>query len=275
MATGDGQAGELADGREVVRLHEVHGRERRVQRAVLAADRQVALGEIQVPHLASAARRRTESDAAGVGEEVEHRLAGTVGLHPATGVAQVEEEQRVLAGVAATYPVVQAPFVAHQILQSGGLGLVDRVAAVDPGIALGAVVVDQQQLFAEECVHRSGQLQQGLALHWLVEALHHQLRTVAVDGQARDAFLAAVEEPVAIGALGMEFGQQRLAGVEGGAQRLEESGGHARRLTEKGAQFNKGRGRRGPGRPHPCSTGRQPHASACTMHGTVAHGPAQ
>ncbi|MNO86880.1 hypothetical protein D3C76_782950 [compost metagenome] len=53
-----------------------------------------------------------------------------------------------------------------------------------------------------------------------------------------------MEQPVAIGALGMQFGQQRLAGVEGGAQRLEESRGHARRLVEGGRSLAKGPRRR-------------------------------
>jgi hypothetical protein len=41
-----------------------------------------------------------------------------------------------------------------------------------------------------------------------VEALHQQLRTVAVDGQAAGAFLAAVEQPIAIGALGVQLVEQ-------------------------------------------------------------------
>ncbi|MCY1355927.1 hypothetical protein D9M69_423650 [compost metagenome] len=49
-----------------------------------------------------------------------------------------------------------------------------------------------------------------------------------------------MEQPVAIGALGLQFGQQRLAGIEGGAQRLEESRGHARRLLEGARSLAKG-----------------------------------
>ncbi|MCY1548809.1 hypothetical protein D9M68_849420 [compost metagenome] len=93
-------------------------------------------------------------------------------LHPAAGIAQVEEQQRVLAGMAAAYPVVQSPFVPDQVFQRGGFGLVDRVAAIDPGIALGTVVVDQQQLLAEAFVDGGGQCQQGLALQRLVKTLH-------------------------------------------------------------------------------------------------------
>ncbi|MNO86881.1 hypothetical protein D3C76_782960 [compost metagenome] len=172
VATSDGQAGELANGREIVGLHEAHRRQFRVQRGVFAADCQVALGEVQVPYLGSPAGGRAKADAAGVGEEVEHRLAGAVALHPAAGIAQVEEEQRVLAGMAAAHAVVQPPLVADQILQCGGFGLIDRVAAIDPGIALGAVVVDQQQPLAEVFIDGGGQGQQSLALQRLVETLH-------------------------------------------------------------------------------------------------------
>ncbi|MNN65486.1 hypothetical protein D3C81_1809920 [compost metagenome] len=142
--------------------------------------------------------------------------------------------------MAAAYPVVQSPFVPDQVFQRGGFGLVDRVAAIDPGIALGTVVVDQQQLLAEAFVDGGGQCQQGLALQRLVKTLHQQLRAVAVHRQAGCAFLAAMEQAVAVGALGMQFGQQRLAGIEGGAQRLEESRGHARRLLEGARSLAKG-----------------------------------
>ncbi|MNO06950.1 hypothetical protein D3C81_2289450 [compost metagenome] len=74
--------------------------------------------------------------------------------------------------MAAAHAVVQPPFVADQILQCGGFGLIDRVAAIDPGIALGAVVVDQQQPLAEVFIDGGGQGQQRLALQRLVETLH-------------------------------------------------------------------------------------------------------
>jgi len=64
--------------------------------------------------------------------------------------------------------------------------------------------------------------QQFIAAELLVKALHQQLRAIAVDGQATGAFLAAVEQAVAVGALGMQFGQQGLAMIEGGAQRLTQ-----------------------------------------------------
>lgn len=73
------------------------------------------------------------------------------------------------------------------------------------------------------------QVEQGILCKRLVEALHHQLRAVAIHGETRCAFLAAVEQAVAVGLLLVQLGQQRLASVEGGAQRLVERG-HARRL---------------------------------------------
>jgi hypothetical protein len=64
-----------------------------------------------------------------------------------------------------------------------------------------------------------------------VKALHQQLRAVTVDGQTAGAFLAAVEQPIAIGALAVQLGQQILALIEGGAQRLIQ-GRHAGALLE-------------------------------------------
>ncbi|MNF06683.1 hypothetical protein D3C80_2066860 [compost metagenome] len=63
-----------------------------------------------------------------------------------------------------------------------------------------------------------------------MEALHHQLRAIAVDRQAAGAFLAAMEQAIAVGALAVQLGQQILAVFKGGAQRLIQ-GGHAGRLA--------------------------------------------
>ncbi|MNE21245.1 hypothetical protein D3C80_1143960 [compost metagenome] len=229
MAPGDRQAGELADGREVVGGDEAHGRQFGVEAGVLAADCQIALGEVEVGDRAGPAGCGAKTDAAGVGEQVEHRLAGAMALDPATGVAQVEEQQRILAGMARAHPVVEPPFVTDQVGQRLGSGLEHRVAAVDARVALRAVVVHRQQRGGEGLLAGLQQFQQGVALERLMEALHQQLRAVAVDGQAGGTFLAAVEQSVAVGALRVQFGEQGLAGVEGGAQRLVQ-GGHARLL---------------------------------------------
>ena len=63
---------------------------------------------------------------------------------------------------------------------------------------------------------------QRLRVERLMEALHHQLWAVAIDRQAGRAFLAAMEQPVAIGALLLQFVEQWAAAIEGGAQRLGE-----------------------------------------------------
>ncbi|MNN03878.1 hypothetical protein D3C81_1165870 [compost metagenome] len=228
-ALADRQAGKLTDRREVIGLDKTHRQQLRVERAVLLAHGQVAFGKVQVAHLAGTTRCGAEADAAGIGEQVQHAFAGTVLLDPATGVAQVEEQQRVLPGMAATHPVVQTPFVTDMIGQRGFAGLIHRIAAVDAAVALGAVVVDQQQFLAQVRLHCRVQLQQGAGLEGLVETLHQQLRAVAVDGQAAGALLAAMEQAIAVGALGMQFGEKALAGVEGGAQRLIQEG-HARGL---------------------------------------------
>ncbi|MOA22661.1 hypothetical protein D3C78_1432350 [compost metagenome] len=124
--------------------------------------------------------------------------------------------------------------MADQVGQRLGLGPIHRVAAVDPRVGLRAVVVHRQQRCGQGVLAGLQQLQQGVAFERLVEALHQQLRAVAVDGQARRAFLAAVEQPVTVGALGVQFGDQGLAGVEGGAQRLVQ-GGHGASPLSKGA----------------------------------------
>ena len=80
------------------------------------------------------------------------------------------------------------------------------------------------------------QLQQVIALQALMKALHQQLRAVTVDGQAAGAFLAAVEQAITVGALGVQLGQQVFTVIEGGAQRLIQ-GGHALRL---GGQIRRG-----------------------------------
>ena len=108
-------------------------------------------------------------------------------------------------------------------------GLVHRVMPVDPAVATGTVVVDQVQRQAEKPFDGRVQVQQIIPLYCLVKALHQQLRAIAVGGEAGRAFLAAMEQAIAIGALGMQFGEQGLTVVEGGAQRLIQ-GGHARGL---------------------------------------------
>jgi hypothetical protein len=55
------------------------------------------------------------------------------------------------------------------------------------------------------------QLQQVVTFERLVKTLHQQLRAVAVDGQAAGTFLAAVEQPIAIGALAVQKTCGRLA----------------------------------------------------------------
>ncbi|MCY1249498.1 hypothetical protein D9M72_630400 [compost metagenome] len=62
-----------------------------------------------------------------------------------------------------------------------------------------------------------------------METLDQQLRAIAVHRQATSAFLAAMEQAVAVGALLMQFAEKALAGIEGGAQRLIQEG-HARGL---------------------------------------------
>ncbi|MNP34379.1 hypothetical protein D3C76_1276620 [compost metagenome] len=63
----------------------------RVEQAILATDRQVAFGEVQVAYLAGSTGGGAEADPAGVGEQVQYAFVLAVGLDPAAGVAQVEE----------------------------------------------------------------------------------------------------------------------------------------------------------------------------------------
>src|SRR5471032_2390343 len=231
----DRQARQLANRREVVGLHEFHGWQLWVEQTVFATDRQVALGEVQVAHLTRATGRRAQADAAGVGEQVEHALAGAVRLDPAAGVAQVQEQQRVLPGVAPTHAIIEAPFVANQVYQRGRLGAVHRVFTVDARVATGAVVVDQQQFQAHEQVDQLVQVQEVSCFQGLVETLHQQLWAVTVDSQAAGAFLAAMKQAVAVSALGVQLVDQVVAIIEGGAQRLIQ-GSHGARLAVNGAR---------------------------------------
>ncbi|MNZ82057.1 hypothetical protein D3C78_1007440 [compost metagenome] len=132
--------------------------------------------------------------------------------------------------MATANPVVQTPFVADLVGKGGFVGTVNRVFTVDPRVAPGTVVIDQQQVEAQVLIDGFVQLQQRFALQRLVKALHQQLRAVAVDGQAAGAFLAAMEQAVAVRALRVQFGEQVLAMIEGGAQRLIQ-GRHAKRLA--------------------------------------------
>ena len=119
-----------------------------------------------------------------------------------------------------------------QIHQRGVVGTVDVVFAVDTRVAAGAVVVDQQSLQAQGLVDDGVQLQQIVTLQCLVKTLHQQLRAVTVDGQAASAFLAAMEQAIAIGALAVQYREQVLTLIEGGAQRLIQ-GRHAGALLER------------------------------------------
>lgn len=134
--------------------------------------------------------------------------------------------------MATAYAIIQAPFMPDQVLQGGLVRLIDGVLAVDARIAPGAVVVDQQSLQSQLFVDDAVQLQQVVALQRLMEALYQQLRAVAVDGQSGGAFLAAMEQAIAVGALLVQLAEQLLALVEGGAQRLIQ-GRHAGRALEK------------------------------------------
>ncbi|MCY1540665.1 hypothetical protein D9M68_763180 [compost metagenome] len=129
---GNRQPGQLADRREIIRLDELHRCQFGVERAILATDRQVAFGKIQVDYFTGVARCGAEADTAGVGEQVEHAFAGAVCLDPAAGVAQVEKQQRILPCMAAAHAVLDTPFMADQVLKGIGVGLVNRVAAIDP-----------------------------------------------------------------------------------------------------------------------------------------------
>jgi len=95
-----------------------------------------------------------------------------------------------------------------------------RSAAVDTRVALRTVVVDELQRRPEELAGCILDDLQGWRIDRLVEALHHQLRTVAVDRQAGCAFLAAMEKPIAIGVLLVQLLEQRATAFRGGAQRL-------------------------------------------------------
>ena len=117
----------------------------------------------------------------------------------------------------------------YGVFKRGFFGAINRVFAINARVALGAIVVDQQQVKAQVTIDGVMQLQQVIALKALVKALHQQLRAVTVDGQAASTFLAAVEQAIAISALGMQPGQQVLTVIEGGAQRLIQ-GRHAMRL---------------------------------------------
>ena len=234
---GDGQASQLADGGKVIRLDELHGRKVGVQCTVLGADCQVAFGKIQVAHLAGAARRCAQAHAAGVGEQVQYAFASTVSLDPAARVAQVEKQQRVLPGMPSAHAIIQAPFVSDHVGQRRVFGTIHRVFPIDPRVAPRTIVVHQQQRRLQVLLDGAVQGQQIFACQRLMEALDQQLRTIAVDGQATGAFLAAMEQAIAISALFMQLLEQRGADVEGGAQRLDQSG-HARSLTQKeGRQF--------------------------------------
>lgn len=113
--------------------------------------------------------------------------------------------------------------------QRGGVRLVRRVAAVDARVALRAVVVDELQRQFERVHGQLMDAQQRIRCKRLVKALHHQLRPVAIHRQAGSAFLAAMEQAVAIGALLVQLVEQWAAAIEGGAQRLVWRGMRAAR----------------------------------------------
>ncbi|RMM48237.1 hypothetical protein ALQ78_05776 [Pseudomonas syringae pv. aptata] len=228
-ACGNGQPGQLTDCRKIIRLDELHRRQLRIERAILATHRQIAFGEVQIAHFTRATGRSTEADAAGVGEQIQHAFPGAVPLDPAAGVAQVEKQQRVLACMPAADPVIEPPFVADMIGQSRFFSLVHGVMAIHARVALRAIVIDQQGIQAQTRVGLFMQRQQGIAIQAGMKALHQQLRAVAVDGQPAGALLAAVKQSIAVRPLPMQLVKQRLAIIEGDAERLIQ-GRHAERL---------------------------------------------
>ena len=66
-------------------------------------------------------------------------------LDPAASVAQVKKQQRVLPGMATTHAVVEAPFMTDHVGQCAGFGGIQRIAARNPRVVAGTVVVDQLQ----------------------------------------------------------------------------------------------------------------------------------
>ncbi len=143
--------------------------------------------------------------------------------------AQVEKQQRVLPGMSPAHPIIKPPLVTDMVGQGRFVGLVNSVLAIYPRVALRAVVVDQQRLQTQAHVDLRMQFQQRIALQAGVKTLHQQLRAIAVDGQAAGAFLAAMKQAIAVGALPMQLGKQRFTVIEGDAERLIQ-GRHAKRL---------------------------------------------
>ncbi|MNT53354.1 hypothetical protein D3C72_1904390 [compost metagenome] len=171
-ALADRQTGKLANRGKIIGLDELHRQQLWVEGIVFLAHRQVAVGEIQIAHFTGAARRGAEADTAGIGKQVEYAFTGAVLLDPTAGVAQIEKQQWVLPGVTATNTVVQPPLMADLISQGHFAGLVYRVTPINAAIALGSVVVDQQQLKAQLRFDQCVQFNQGAGFKGLVEALH-------------------------------------------------------------------------------------------------------
>ena len=196
---------------------------------VIASATQRRAGHVQVDHPLGAAGDGRHREAAGVGEQVEHALAGRVVAHPAAAVAHVQEQ-----------PVV---LLAAQVELVGQAVLVDRpavqgLAEQEFGRAVGQVAQLQQQMtraavlpgrgFAHARQHGAQRLQ--FLRRRLAEQRHQQHAFQPVDGellQPRPAAAAPMQQTAG-------FVRRRGQGVEQALlQRGEGVGGHRWHLRKK------------------------------------------
>ena len=182
--------------------------------------------------MACAGLGRGDADAAGVGEHVEHRLAGGFLHHPAPAGTQVEEQPWVLAGMTRLKAVADTEFADLAGLVRD-LVLFGLEGVGDARVRLAAVVPDHRQ--AGECVGvEAFYRRQLICAEGAVEGLYQQQLAVAVDRQPGLALDGAVEQAVGVGLLGVEPGDEIGSCGEGAGEKVGNVRWHEEPYCEGG-----------------------------------------
>mmetsp|Transcript_47142 Transcript_47142/g.152241 ORF Transcript_47142/g.152241 Transcript_47142/m.152241 type:complete len:330 (+) Transcript_47142:238-1227(+) len=197
-----------------------------IQPRVLSPDVERRLRKVEVRHVSRSPRERRHAGTAREGEGVEHVPPLAVCSEPAARRAKVEVEVRVAAGRRHVDAVLEADLGTHVLRSQQRRARRHEHTLARPLPLLPRIPVHGSQRHAGLVLDEVAQpRQQLLRVHvWrIAKGLPEKQVAEALEGAARLALGGAVEETVAVGALGVERREERLrAAGKRGADRVEE-----------------------------------------------------
>ncbi len=213
-----GKRRKLARDRDRVFGHEPRGTGgKRVPREVLLPDLESALGEVHVPDLAGAPRGRRDPRSASIGEEVQDRPPSRVLAYPLSPQAKIQKEERVEPAVPRPHVVAKTELAPHRSLRDFGV-----VELFEGHSALfGPVIPHGMEVGSERAFHFRVNAVDVAVPQRLAPGLKKEYRTIAVDGETRKALRDPVKEPIAVGFLRRQTGEERPPSLEGAREKTE------------------------------------------------------